>query len=412
MGMYNARDIQKELLLYLMVFITMALVSPPCNYFYSDMGCWQGWTEVISSRGISHGYDNGANYMPLFMYFLWIIQFLMGGMMRFYQELYFFKGFILLFDFGAVLIFLFTLFTDRNRQSYFLALFLNIALLYNTLLWGQVDAVYTLFAIVAIYAAAKNKPIIALVFFILSVNSKLQGIVFLPLVILLLAQYYKEKKFIKNAVLGIIVALVVQLLILMPFILSGTVNKVWFTITHSVGYYPAISMNAFNIWMFFFPKYHHLQLMKVSNLGTFMGITYKLWGLLMFCISSAFVLFPYFIQLFTIQKNKKLLHWDTVVLAATLLGLLFFYCNTEMHERYVHPAVIMGLAVTLYFRQYLLYCLLSVAYFANLEKNLHYLGLHNYETVFFNHIFIAALWSIVLAFFAILYYRQIKVAIE
>ncbi len=401
-------DIRKEVCLYVMVFFTLALLSPPCNYFTSDMDCWRNWTDVIGRDGIAHGYDNGANYMPLFMYFLWAVHVLMGGVERFYQEIYFFKGFILLFDFGAVLFFIFTLFRHRNRQAYFLALFLNIALLFNTLLWGQVDAVYTFFAIVSLYAAAKNWTVTSLIFLVFCVNSKLQGIVFVPLVFLVLLQSYPEKKFIPKFIVGIIAALAMQGIIVMPFILNGTINKVWHTIIHSVGYYPAISMNAFNIWMFFFPKIHHYQLMKVSNLGTFLGITYKLWGLILFCSSSALVLLPYCMQLFYRNKFKNLLQWDTVLLAGTLIGILFFYCNTEMHERYIHPAVIMGMGVALYNRQYFLYLLLTIAYFANLEKNLRYLGLHNYDTVFFDHRFVAVLWTIVLIYFGLLFYKKIS----
>jgi Gpi18-like mannosyltransferase len=401
-------NIQKEVILYVMVFFTLALIAPPCNYFGSDMDCWRNWIDVIGREGIAHGYDNGANYMPLFMYFLWFVNFLMGGVERFYQEIYFFKGLILLFDFGAVLFFIFTLFKARNRQSYFLAMFLNIALLFNTLLWGQVDAVYTFFAIVSLYTAAKFRIAISLIFLVLCVNSKLQGIVFVPLVILILLQFYHEKRFIYELLSGIIAAIIAQGIIVMPFIFNGTIDKVWHTITHSVGYYPAISMNAFNIWMFFFPKIHHYQLMKVSNLGTFLGITYKLWGLILFCSTSALVLLPYFLQLLYRNKFKNLLQWDTVLLTGTLIGILFFYCNTEMHERYIHPAVIMGMAVSLFGRNYLLYLLLTLAYFANLEKNLRYLGLHNYDTVFFDHRFVAALWTLILVYFGLLYYKRIS----
>jgi Gpi18-like mannosyltransferase len=398
----------KEYALYFLVFISLVFMSPPSNFFYSDMECWKDWITIISTNGISAAYDNGANYMPLFMYFLYGLGKIFGNLERFFVELYIFKGVILFFDFITVLFFVQTLFRNRDRTKYFIALFLNVSLLFNTYLWGQVDSVYTFFAILAVYFICKNKPIWAFLFLIISINLKLQGIIFVPLVVLVWLNSYKDKAFYKKSLQAFLVVILFQVLIVLPFILHDTFNKVIDTVLQSSGYYPAVSMNAFNIWMFFFPSKNNLELMHVSNAIPFLGITYKSWGLLLFFISSFIVLLPIFLSIFKKNKIAKILSFEICLLMAILLSLNFFYFNTEMHERYVHPAVVIGLAYTLLRRDYLLFFLVSISYTLNLEKCLHYLALKNYNTLVFDHRFIAVLWSIVMIKFYIIFYKELK----
>jgi Gpi18-like mannosyltransferase len=51
----------------------------------------------------------------------------------------------------------------------------NPAFWYNTIIWGQVDSIHTFFVFVSVLFAINKKPLPALVFMLLAVNTKGAG---------------------------------------------------------------------------------------------------------------------------------------------------------------------------------------------------------------------------------------------
>ena len=97
-------------------------------------------------------------------------------------------------------------------------------------------------------------------------------------------------------------------------------------------------MNAYNFWLFFFPK----DFMTTSDTLKFMGLTLKSWGLIMFFTLSLVALLPLLkSSLYKLLKKEGIaLPQSKIFIIAALIALFFFFFNTQMHERYSHPAIL------------------------------------------------------------------------
>ncbi len=194
----------------------------------------------------------------------------------------------------------------------------------------------------------------------------------------------------KNAVKWILTPLLLQLLIVLPFIANGTLDLLWNVIVGSVGKYPVVSMNAFNIWEFLLSG----DLMKRQDSEAFAGITFKRWGLLMFFVTSGIALFPLMknVWISIIDRIEFRTEKAIFLIVGALIPLLFFYFNTQMHERYSHPAFAFLITYAIFSRKPLLGIAGSLAYLLNMERVFMYLQLPNYGTFIFESKFISSLY--------------------
>ncbi|MBL7931971.1 MAG: hypothetical protein JNL60_08715 [Bacteroidia bacterium] len=215
---------------------------------------------------------------------------------------------------------------------------LNVAVLYNGLVWGQMDIVLTCFILFSYYFALEHKVTLSILFFVIAINFKLQAIIFIPpLGLMLLPQMVRIFSF-RELFKWITVPLIFQILVILPFYFAGTLELMWQVILGSFKKHESISIDAYNIWHLIFPN---LTVYEVDTVRGFL-LTHKQWGLLFFFISSFFALLPFFKLLYKGFKsgNMQELPLDKSLLVFALIPLLFFYCNTEMHERYAHPGLI------------------------------------------------------------------------
>jgi hypothetical protein len=145
-------------------------------------------------------------------------------------------------------------------------------------------------------------------------------------------------------------------------LLRAVVNVV----NESVGFFPSVSWSAYNVW-YLLTKSNPAP---INDTTIFIRYSYRTWGFILFFISSGFALIP--LLLGTWQRTKHKLELDKDYYALTfltsgLITILFFFVNTQMHERYSHPALALFFGYGLLARKYWLYALTSVAYFLNLE---------------------------------------------
>ncbi len=82
-------------------------------------------------------------------------------------------------------------------------------------------------------------------------------------------------------------------------------------------------------------------LRHVSDQDKFIGITYHYWGLLLFFTASAMALWPLAKTCYYKWRDREAESPGTelVWITAALIPSIFFYFNTQMHERYIHPAL-------------------------------------------------------------------------
>lgn len=382
--------------IYILLFLVLLALVPRAG-FQDDVNYWVAWATYSFENGFGNIYQLESNmYNPVFHYILYIYSRLMGSPEKIAYYQHYIKAFVLLFDFAGALLAVSLVKTQaQQRLMLSLLVLLNIAYLYNTLLWEQIDAIYTSLVLAAVVLALRRYPIWSFLLYLLALNAKAQAILFLPVVLLLWFPYWRNSSSTLIKSVGGAVAL--QVLILSPFIWAGDANTVARIIkintNTSVGMENYISMNAFNMWTLFLDD-------KVweRDSVTYMGVSYHAWGIFIFLLFSAVALLP--LLFYTIRsifsKEFFKLHaesWALILLSCALLPLLSAFFNTRMHERYWHASIIFFASYSFVSRSYWLYVLVSVAYFLNIESVFHFINLQNYKVLIFHPQFIAALFG-------------------
>ena len=251
--------------------------------------------------GLAHAYTIPTlNYNPLYLYVLRVYAALMPDPYDVGVNINYLKIFTLLFDFGAVMLLM--QWVHKHGRDFFSSFFVlfNIAYLYNTLYWGQVDAIHTTLIFVAFVLAFEQKLVWSVVLFLLAMNTKTQSILFLPILGLLWLPLLKGNG--KEVLKGIGLLVVIQLVIILPFLLKGTAGAVWQNYIGVVDYNTSLSMHAYNYW--YLMQWDNAELPRLtSDKNLWMGVTYKTWGLLMFFGASLLTLLPLLLK--TINKTLQ-----------------------------------------------------------------------------------------------------------
>lgn len=390
-AIFKNKNVLKYGALISLLFLLIALMIPKEN-FEIDMWFWQDWSRFSFKNGIANIYNSNSNYHPVWLYFLYFFGLIQGSEELITQNIYYVKIIPLVFDFlGAMTVFYFVKFRSKNYIIPFFLLF-NVAYLYNSVFWGQLDSIPTFFIIMSVIFALKNKGNLSVLFFVLGLNTKLQAIIFFPVIgLLLLPQILCHPKRIIQFFSTLIIS---QAVILLPFLWTGTVSGLWEVVTTAVGHYPKISMNAHNLWFMFFDQPQH-----INDTIPFLGMTPKFWGFFLFFLFSFITLLPLLVKVIQHIKSKAESlenSSELTLLCGGLITIVFFFFNTQMHERYSHSALLFFFLYGLKSKNYWLYGLTSLAYFLNMEKLLNVFPFLYPHTFIFNPQFIATIYLAVL----------------
>ncbi|RZJ92014.1 MAG: hypothetical protein EOO60_07380, partial [Hymenobacter sp.] len=233
-------------LLYLILYTLLVLLTPHAG-LASDVACWSDWATHMSLYGLTRGYEvDTNNYNPLYQYVLFAYGKLAGSPDHIFRYRHMLKMITLLFDFAGAIIAVRKFGWGDGNQRFILSLMflLNIGYLYNTLGWEQVDAILGTLAFMSVVQALRQRPVSSMVLFVLTVNMKTQGIIFLPpLLLLWVPQWWQAPR---RLVQGVLLAAGTQLLIVAPYLLAGKLLDIIDVIRSSVGFYPVTSMNCYN----------------------------------------------------------------------------------------------------------------------------------------------------------------------
>jgi Gpi18-like mannosyltransferase len=353
------------LLFYICVYLLLILFLPKRG-LDGDYYFWFNWASTIKTEGLGYIYYSDANYNPFTFYLLYLLQLVHPTLEGLKNHIYQIKAISLAFDFlGAFL-------AVKLVPAEWPKRLLNPGYLCNSFLWGQVDGVLAAFIFLAIILAIKNHPVASLAAYALALTTKLQAIIFLPAIGLLLLPYWRisPKCFFK----GVLAFGGIWVLVLLPHLVSMkefALKRLAIINFTAIDYYPVISANAFNIWYFFEPSIN----VNGSDTLVVAGFTLKQWGLLLFMAFSALILFPLAIRtLALLFKSKTIVEndWNMVLLSAGLIPIAFCFFNTQMHERYWHPAMILLAAYSFRSGNYSSFVFCCIAYFHNLYALLRY----------------------------------------
>lgn len=394
----------QDAVLYSLLFGLLLLAVPRAG-FGPDVQCWTQWAKHSHAFGLGAVYQLPSNnYNPFYHYILAGYAGLLKTDARIEHFRHGLKAVTLLFDFVGVLAAV-SFVQDRARRFALSGLLLfNIAYLYNTLIWEQIDAIHTCFVFLALVVTLRRRLLWGVAFFVLAFNTKMQAVIFLPLLLLLWLPAWGQAPRLFFA--SVTTALLLQLALLAPFVWSGppgTMGRIIAVNLGSVGFDATVSSNAYNGWFLFLYQHGPSQLQRMSDLQTYAGVSYRHWGLGLFLAGAALALLPAALvagRQLVARQEVSIRQAPLFFLTGGLIAVLFAYFNTEMHERYWHPCILFFGAYAFATARYWLLVLSSLAYYLNLEATMQYLYERTYDQPgwLFEPRFVALLFAAVLLY--------------
>lgn len=361
----------------------LTLIGAKVGGFWFDMECFKIWSAHIHTDGLSCTYTHWNNYMPVYQYIMKLYGVMMGTEARILEYVRLLKGFTLAFEFLG----LWFVWKWIDKRTDFLLLLcvnmLNIAYSYNSVIWGQVDGIHTMMVFAAIYYGCERKIMLSAVWYLLAMNMKLQAIVFLPPLALIYLYHVLDTKKWQLIPYVVLMVSIGQALILWPFLrIENGIALFWKQVTSATSIYPQVSLKAMNFWNLVVSG----DTEQIPDKEIFIsGLSYRMVGLLLFFASSFAALWPLLNMVWNKLAGKAItmLAKEKIWLVCALIAILFYFFNTQMHERYCHPAWIFLTAYAFYSGRFLPYILFSAAYLLNMERVMRFLWLPNYDRFFF-----------------------------
>ncbi len=343
------------LVVVLAVSLAVRVLLFPLKGYSIDTNDFIAWFGTATAHGIRPFYSvvGFADYPPFNVYIFWFFGSLANVLGIGIANIV--KWVPNLFDLAtAGLIYYFV----RKQSSFNIAILatalyaFNPAVIFNTAVWGQYDAIYTFFLVISLMLALKSKPELSAAAFALGILTKPQGIALAPVLILLI---YK-KNGLKRLLYSVGAFAATVFVVIAPFQWTDNnpvsfLSKIYFG---AYGGYAFTSINAFNLWGLFgiwMPD------------GGFFIVGWALFG--------GFTAYA----LYVLHKRFNISGDYLAIFAAFMLFFSFFMLPTRIHERYMFPAIAMlALMFPLLKRTRLLYVVLTATLFINQAYVLYWLN--------------------------------------
>lgn len=319
------------------------------------MNDWKGWSERLAQVGPQNFYSQNyfSDYFPGYLYVLWFGGYLFNLLQLSIGSLYFdlfAKAITTLFDFGSAY-YIFKIIKSVNKSRAHLAsvsYLLNPAVIFNTSVWGQVDGIFTFFLIASFYYLIQKKDLFkSSPLFLLGVLVKPQSLPLLPLLLFIGLKNFPRVKFLKSLALGIAIFILLSL----PFFPKNPILGIFNLAASSQDVYKYTSLFAFNFWSL---------IGWWKDDGTIFILSYKIWGMILFLISTLLIFIPIF---------RKKIDLSQYFFASSLSLFSFFLLLTRIHERYLFPFLAFILITAMLRKSkflFLVYILSSIIHFINL----------------------------------------------
>ena len=216
--------------------------------------------------------------------------------------------------------------TDKRKALFAASLFLfNPISIYNSAIWGQFDAVPTMFFMLSLFLLMRRNYFLSILSVFLSLYIKFSLLPLLPLYFIILLLTAPRVKIILHVIISILIVLALTLPI------SREPYK-WlfdFIIANGAGKLDNVSSNAYNFWWIVLSP-------KVTDITpksgeTFIFFSYFTWGYLFYAL--------FFIPLVMIVKKlkKNVLSPEHLFGLFSALSFVFYLFLATMHERYLYP---------------------------------------------------------------------------
>jgi len=228
----------------------------------------------------------------------------------------------------------------------------NPAVIFNAAVWGQFDAIYTLFLLLALLLALNGKSELSAASFAISILTKPQAIALLPLIVFIIF----KKSGIKRLMFSIVTFTATIFAVILPMQWNNPITFLYNIYFGAYSGYAYTSVNAFNTWGLFG--------MWIPDGDLF------ILGWILFAVFSVFTLY-------VLNKRWDKSEYILIFFAAFMLLFAFFMLPTRIHERYLFPAIsILVLMLPFAKKARLFYSIITVTFLVNVVYVLYWLNLY------------------------------------
>lgn len=350
--------------------------------YETDINCFISWSDMVFNDGFGAFYksESFTDYPPGYMYILYVI----GALRSLFKIAWDSPASTLMVKLPAIIAdmasgwLIYRLASRRLKETgaaLLAAVYLFCpAVILDSVVWGQTDAVFTLCVAFMCYLVTENKLIPSYFVFAIGILIKPQTLIFTPVLICGIIDHvfledFNWNKFLKNLGFGVAAILLMGFL-MMPYGFSDALSQY----TETLGSYEYASVNAYNIWAL-------MGLNWAGQDGYLIGLTYKTWGMLAIILT---VVASIIISLRCKKSSSKY-----YFIGAFIVTCVFMF-SVRMHERYIFPAMLL-LIMCYSVRQrkeiYILYTILSAMAFYNIVHVLFFYDPNN-----FNRLEPATIW--------------------
>jgi len=332
----------------------------------TDILRWKDWTRIAFLYGFADTYTTahiqfgtlpnnmppGTLYLQYIMYYIGIqiskivlfithmpdgsIQWLNGPLITL---LFRFPGTVSDLVIGSIIYRIIKKFShDPVKPLVGMALFLfNPVVLYNSAVWGQMDAVVNIFFVASLYGIFNKKIVLSMLFFLLSLYIKLSLVYFLPFLMVL--WWMRESK--KKMILYSIIITFIGFFLILPINGNPFIWFVTYLQNNAIGEMTNITAYAFNIWWLSFRPFavpegveNAFVFSSMHLIGSpddsikYLGIPLFWYGIAAFTV----LLIP-----IACRMMKKNITNTDIVKNFSMIALLAFLVLPRMHERYMYP---------------------------------------------------------------------------
>lgn len=356
--------IEPKLLGVLLLGLAIRVLLMPRVGYGPDIGFWKSWLTYSTEFGISNVYAlqlPGQTYPPVLLYMLWLLG-------RLYLLIWpaadsaWLTAFVKVPAVAADLVAALLLARIARRRDSRLSpvhaaslVALNPVWIWLSAYWGQVDILHGGLVAGAWYAALAGAPGIGGALLAVAALTKPQGLLALPAVAMLIARRSGSRGLLRAIAVGAGCTIVICL----PFLVKGYAGRLFQIYAGAGNVYPILSLKAFNPWWIVTVVIGgRLGEDLPSDAGTIVaGISPHWIGLGLFLAATVWIVVR------CAGRPEGSRAWRLL----TLQWLAFFLLPTQVHERYLAPALV-SIAVAALFdrRSRILHALLSLAVMLNL----------------------------------------------
>jgi hypothetical protein len=363
-GRKGARPGSSILLVLIAGLLIRALLMAQVGY-KPDILFWKSWLSYATQYGIANVYSlelPGQTYPPVFLYLLWLLGRLYLWIWPAAVDSAWLTAFVKIPAVAADLVAAVLLarlarstkggISPRGAAA---MMALNPVWIWLSAYWGQVDILHGGLAAAAWFAALSGAAGASGILLALGVLTKPQGLIILPAAAVLIVRRSGTRALGRAVALGACTAG----LICAPFLIAGYGRRLYEIYAGAGGVYPMLSVKAFNPWWIatVLTGGAHAAPLPTDATPLAMGITPHAIGIALFLAATAWI----------VWRCAGRIDGPRAWRLLTLQWLAFFLLPTQVHERYLAPALVsFAVAAVLDRRTTTLYLLLSLGVFLNL----------------------------------------------